>query len=375
MNCRPAQNRQHNLSKPLMQTSKENIDNIIRLAFIALIVIWSVTILAPFVSILVWAAIIAISSYPAFLWISGRVGGRSGWAAAILVLFLLLVILIPIALSLPGFADSVRSLAVEFKNDTLAVPAAPEKVKQWPLVGVPVYELWSKASTNFAALFQQFKPQLQSAGVDVLGLIAAVGFFIMQFFIATIVAGVMLAHHQGGTKLARKFADKVASDSASRYLALIENTVRGVTNGVIGVAIVQAILAGIGFVAIGIPAAAFWAFCCLVLATLQITISIIVIPMAIYVFSNHELLPAILFVAWNIPIMTLDNIVKPFLMGMGVDAPMLVIFFGALGGFISFGLLGLFVGAVVLVIAYDLLMLWLGNEADIQADSESQADD
>ncbi len=347
-----------------MQTSKENIDGIIRLILIGLIVIWSVTILLPFVSIIIWAVVIAISIYPAFVWVSVKVNDRQGLAAAIVMLLLLMMILIPIAIALPGFADSVRSLAAEFREGTLAAPEPSVKVKNWPLVGVPLYEVWNQAANNFAALFAEYKPQLKSMGVDVLGLIAAVGFFIVQFFIATIVAGVMLAHHEGGTKLAKKLAARVVPDSSQRYLALIENTVRGVTNGVIGVALVQAILAGIGFAVIGIPAAAFWAFCCLVLATLQITISIIVIPIALYVFSNHELLPAILFVAWNIPIVTLDNILKPFLMRIGVDAPMLVIFFGAIGGFISFGLLGLFLGAVILVIAYDLLMAWLGDQAD-----------
>ena len=132
--------------------------------------------------------------------------------------------------------------------------------------------------------------------------------------------------------------------------------------GVVGVAVAKAILAGIGFAVIGIPAVAFWAFACLVLAILQISIVLVVAPIAIYVFSSHELLPALLFVAWNVPILALDNILKPILMGRGVDAPMLVIFIGAIGGLISFGFLGLFFGAVVLVIAYDLMIFWLDEE-------------
>ncbi len=141
--------------------------------------------------------------------------------------------------------------------------------------------------------------------------------------------------------------------------------------GVIGVAIVQAILAGIGFVVIGIPAAALWASICLVLAILQVSMAVVIIPIAIYVFSGHELLPSLLFVAWNIPVVALDNVLKPILMGRGVDAPILVIFVGAIGGFISFGFLGLFFGAVVLVIAYDLLIVWLD---EITAESAKIAD-
>lgn len=344
-----------------MPTSNNNIDNIIRFGLIALIVIWSVTIIAPFIGILLWAVIIAVSSYPPFLWLTGKLRGRSGWAAALLMLLLLVVIVGPIANSLPGFADSIRSLASEFQSGTLTVPAASEKVLQWPIIGKPLFEMWTEASTNMTDLLNEFRPQLQDAGVTVLGLIAGAGLAILQFFAAAIVAGVMLAHHEGAIRMIQTLANKVVPDSSERYLALTENTVRGVTNGVIGVAIVQAILVGIGFAVIGIPAAAFWAFACLVLAVLQISITVIVAPIAIYVFSNHEMLPAILFVAWNLPVIALDNVLKPILMGRGVDAPMLVIFIGAIGGFISFGFLGLFFGAVVLVIAYDLLLMWLGD--------------
>ena len=141
--------------------------------------------------------------------------------------------------------------------------------------------------------------------------------------------------------------------------------------GVVGVAIIQSILAGIGFAMIGIPAAALWAFICLFLAVLQISIGVITIPIAIYVFSGHELIPSLLFIAWNIPVLALDNVLKPILMGRGVDAPMLVIFVGAIGGFISFGFLGLFFGAVVLVIAYDLIIAWL---KDVSTDSAEPAE-
>lgn len=147
---------------------------------------------------------------------------------------------------------------------------------------------------------------------------------------------------------------------------LTGGTVRGVTTGVIGVAMVQAILAGIGFAVIGIPAAALWAMFCFLLAIVQISIVIIVIPISIYVFANYELLSFVLFVAWMIPVGALDNVLKPILMGRGVDAPMLVVFIGAIGGLISFGFLGLFFGAVVLVIANDLLVSWLEETESVE---------
>ena len=355
------------LSKAHELTTKDaTIDNIIRIGLIGLIVVWSIMIIAPFVSVILWAIIIAVSAYPMVIWLADRIGGRSGWAATIFVFLLLTLVIGPIAGSLPGFADSIRSLANQIQTGSLAIPEASESVRQWPFIGEQLFTLWQQAATNLAELIDQFQPQLKDASVTILGSIAAATLAILQFVIAVIIAGVILAYHERAGALTRQLVHRVVPESRDRFVLLTENTVRGVTMGVIGVAIVQSILAGIGFGVIGIPAAALWAFACLILAVLQISIALIVIPIVIYVFSNYEVVPAILFLAWSIPVIALDNILKPILMGRGVDAPMLVIFLGAIGGFISFGFLGLFFGAVVLVIAYDLLILWLDEENAVE---------
>ena len=350
-----------------MATDKLTADNIIRFGLIALIVVWSIKIIAPFISVLLWAIIIAVSAYPAFIWLEGKIGDRSGWAATIFVFLLLVLMIGPIAWSLPAFADSIRSLANQIQSGSLAIPEVSEDIRQWPIIGEQLYALWQQASTNLAELLLKFRPQLKDASITILGSIAAAAIAILQFVIAVVIAGVILAHHERAASLAKQLMRRVVPDAYERFVALTENTVRGVTMGVVGVAIVQSILAGIGFALIGIPAAAFWAFACLILAVLQISIALVVVPIAIYVFSNFELIPSLLFVAWNIPILALDNVLKPLLMGRGVDAPMLIIFIGAIGGFISFGFLGLFFGAVVLVIAYDLLMLWLDEDNAVES--------
>ncbi len=354
-----------------MTINQSMIDNIIRIALIALIVVWSIMIVAPFVGILLWGIIIAVSAYPAFVWLTHKFGGRAGLAATIFIVLMLTLIIGPIAGSVPGFTDSIRDLASQIQSGSLAIPEAPDAVRQWPVIGEQLFRFWQQAATNLTELLVRFQPQLRGASVSVLSLIAAAGLAILQFVAAVIVAGVILAHHQRAAALANQLVRRIVPESRERYVSLAENTVRGVTMGVIGVAIVQAILAGIGFVVIGIPAAALWASICLVLAILQVSMAVVIIPIAIYVFSGHELLPSLLFVAWNIPVVALDNVLKPILMGRGVDAPILVIFVGAIGGFISFGFLGLFFGAVVLVIAYDLLIVWLD---EITAESAKIAD-
>ena len=158
------------------------------------------------------------------------------------------------------------------------MPEASESVRHWPLIGEPLFEFWQQAATNLTEMLVRFQPQLRGASVSVLSSIAAVGLAIIQFVAAVIVAGVILAHHEGAAAFANQLAQRIVPESRERYLSLTENTVRGVTMGVIGVAIMQAILAGIGFAVIGVPAAALWAFICLILAIVQISMVLVIVP-------------------------------------------------------------------------------------------------
>ncbi len=356
----------------MIDNESNTLDAIIRFGLLALIVAWSVMIIAPFIGILLWAVIIAVSAHPAFLWLSNKMGNRNSLAAACIVVSLLLLIVGPIVGSLPGFAESVRSIVTNIQDGTLAVPAASERVRDWPVIGEPLHLIWTEAHSNITVVLERFRPQLQDAGVVALGSLAGAGLAVLQFIISIVIAGVILANHQRIITITKRLVARVAPESQARYLDLTEHTVRGVTTGVIGVAFIQAILVGIGFAVIGVPGAALWAALCLVIAIVQLSVGIVVIPVAVYVFANHELLPFILFLAWNIPILAIDNVLKPLLMGRGVDAPMLIIFLGAIGGFISFGFLGLFFGAVVLVIANDILLSWL-DENDNDSASANYA--
>ena len=349
-----------------MSLNDKTIDNIIRIGLLAAIAIWSITIIAPFIGILLWAVIVAVSAYPAFRWISGKIGDRDILAAVLTVTFVLLLIVGPIAASLPGLADSVRTVATDFRDGTIAIPEASEAVREWPLIGERFYSVWQEAHSGIKEVLTRFEPQIKSAGLIVVDSIAGITLAVLQFILSVIIAGAILANHKRVLALTYRLVDRVAPGSQERFMNLTGGTVRGVTTGVIGVAMVQAILAGIGFAVIGIPAAALWAMICFLLAVVQITIIIVVVPIAIYVFANYELLPFVLFVAWMIPVVALDNVLKPILMGRGVDAPMLIIFIGAIGGFISFGFLGLFFGAVVLVIANDLLVNWLDATESVE---------
>ena len=153
----------------------------------------------------------------------------------------------------------------------------------------------------------------------------------------------------------------LAGEKGADYAALAEATIRSVTRGILGVALIQSLLAGTGFMVMEIPGAGFWALICLLLSIIQIGIFPVTLPILIYVFSTADTTPAIVFLIWSIFVGILDNILKPILLGRGVKVPMTVVFVGAIGGFISYGIIGLFVGAVVLVLGYTLILAWLDN--------------
>ena len=146
-----------------MTINQSTIDNIIRIALIALIVAWSIMIIAPFVGILLWGIIIAVSAYPAFVWLAGKLGGRVGLAATIFVVLMLTLIIGPIAGSVPGFTDSIRDLAGQIQSGSLAIPEASDAVRQWPVVGEPLFQFWQQAATNLTELLVRFQPQLRGA--------------------------------------------------------------------------------------------------------------------------------------------------------------------------------------------------------------------
>jgi predicted PurR-regulated permease PerM len=192
-----------------------------------------------------------------------------------------------------------------------------------------------------------------------LSVVTGTGLAILQFFVAVLIAGVLLAYSTPGYQLAHNIGRRLAGDRGAELADLAEATVRSVARGVLGVALIQSSLAGLGFFIAGIPAAGFWAFLCLILGVIQIGVLPIMIPVVIYVFSITDTMTAVLFLIWSIFVSVIDNILKPLFLGRGLEVPMVVIFMGAIGGMLLSGIIGLFIGAVVLTLGYKLFLAWL----------------
>ncbi|MGI9507943.1 MAG: AI-2E family transporter [Geminicoccaceae bacterium] len=341
-------------------------DLIIRFTLGALIVYWSFLLLSPFIAILVWAAILSVTLHPFYLRLQHLFRGRSTVAAFLVTAFALLAILVPVSAISLALVNNLTGLAAGIVAGTIKLPPPPPFVADIPLIGTELSAFWQSASVELVKFLESLAPQLTVAARKLLAVIGNVGIGVLQFTFAIVIAGFTFSRMTGIRKALTKFAARAAPDMGEGFLKLAAGTVRSVARGVIGISLVQAILFGVGALVAGIPLAGLWSFVVLVFAIIQIGPGLVITPMIIYAWSAMTTKSAILFTVYMVPVMFLDNALKPFVMGRGLPVPMLVILVGVVGGTIAHGLIGLFLGPIVLALSYELARAWINMplEAD-----------
>jgi len=345
------------------QAVKNYMEGAVKISILFVMVYWCYTILSPFIALVLWGAIIAVITNPLCDQVAKWLGGRNRAAFAITVILLAIFISPSIAI-IEKLAENTQQLSTQLKEGSLSVPEPNETVKSWPIIGEKLYSLWFDASQNLTALAQKHKTSLIEISKSALGKATAAGLTILLLICSIIVSGFFMAHADKMSKFSHQFIGRLSGERGEHFATLASTTVRNVARGVIGVAILQAALAWIGFYAVGFPAAPIFAFLVLALSIVQINPLIVMIPTALYVFNYEDSsLIATLYLVWAIAVGLLDNILKPIIMGKGAGVPMMVIFLGVLGGFISYGFVGLFLGAVVIVLGYSLFISWLNEYA------------
>ena len=275
----------------------------------------------------------------------------------------LIILIVPTVLLTDTLIDGLKMLAEKIRDGSLTIPPPPENLGNLIIIGQPLAKFWLLASENIHSALQQLTPVLKVIGSWLLSAAAGAGIAILHFVVAIIIAGVLLANSRGGNRTARAITHRLADEKGADFADLAEATVRSVANGILGVAVIQSLLAGLGFMVAGVPAAGLWALLCLILSIAQIGTAPILIPVIIYLFYTAETFTAVAFLIWCIPLSLLDNILKPILLGRGLKTPMAVIFVGAIGGLLSSGVIGLFIGAVILALGYELFLLWLNTDS------------
>ncbi len=346
------------------QIEKNVINLTIKLGVLLLLFFWCFNIVQPFITPVVWAVVIAVSLYPLYQMMLPKFKGKRGLTGTFFTLVALAMLLTPVVMFSGSLIDGVQGLSQSIEEGTLKVPAPSDGVKEWPVIGEKVYTAWQMASVNIDGATAKYTPQIKSVSKKALSAIMGGGAGVLMFFISIIIAGVLMVNAESAVKAIQNFVLKLSPTYGAEFVKTSTLTIRSVAQGVIGIAIVQSTFVGLGFWAVDVPGAGLWALLVLILSIAQMPPFIVILPVIAYVFSQDDIstITLVIFTAWSIFGGILDGILKPFVMGRGMDIPMLVILLGAIGGMILSGILGLFTGAIVLAIGYMLYTQWLTND-------------
>jgi predicted PurR-regulated permease PerM len=352
---------------------KNMMGSFVQIATLVILVSYCLIIISPFAGLAIWGVVMAVAIYPLFLKVAAMLGGREKLAATLFIVVGLAVVLIPGWAMTESAILSIMSFSTELKAGTVTVPPPSESVAGWPLIGERLYSVWAAAAGNLEATLNEFQPQLRELGARLARTIGSTALGVLQIAASVIIAGVVMLYAKSGYSLSCSIAEKVTPDRGRKLTDLSVATIRSVTNGVIGVGVIQGVLAGIGFFVMGLPHAGLLAAIVLITSIIQIPALVIIAPIVVWVFSFTAPLPATIFAIYMLFAALSDNVLKPLLLGRGVDLPAIIVLFGALGGMVAYGVIGLFLGAVILGLGYTIISQWL-QAGDGAAAAESAGD-
>ena len=338
------------------------LDVLIRAGLVFALAMLCYRIFAPFLTLTVWAVILAVAMYPLHRRVAYRLGGRQGLASTLIVLVGVVLIVVPTGLLVGSLGDAAQEFVQGVKDNTVQIPPPRPGVEGWPIVGPDIHAFWSKAHSDLPALVKSMQPKVGELAIWVLGAVAGIGGGMLQFLAAFVIAGVIMAFGEAGARSSEAiFARIISPERAPQFVALSTATIRAVAQGVIGVALIQALAVGVILLVAGVPLAGLLAILVLVLGIAQLPAVLVLLPVIAYIWmsGDYGTVSAIVYSVLLFAAGLLDNILKPLMLGRGVDAPMPVILLGALGGMAARGMVGLFLGAILLALGYQIFMSWV----------------
>jgi predicted PurR-regulated permease PerM len=337
------------------------LDVLIRAGMIAVLAVFCFEVFHPFLNLMLWAVILAVTLYPLHLKLRSKMGNRDGRTATLIVMISIGLLIVPIYLVGVSMTESAQGAIATVKGGNFHVPPPPDSVASWPLIGKKVHGAWLQAANDLTGLAQHFKPQIKAFSLSMLGKFAGVGLGLLMFIGAMIIAGIIMAFGELGTRSALEIASRIFTPSrAAAITTLCTATIRAVAQGVVGIAFIQMFLVGIGFALMGVPGTGLLCLIVLLLGIVQVPATLVTIPVIVFVIATQGVsLATIVFSIYVFVAGLMDNVLKPLLLGRGVAVPMPVILIGAIGGMITNGIIGLFIGPVVLAVAYQLFWQWV----------------
>jgi len=353
------------------------LDVLIRAGLILAMVLLCYRIFAPFMTLLAWAVILAVMLYPLHRALAARMGGRQGRAATTIVVLGLVLVVAPTAVLTSSLGDSVQNLISGVQNNTLHVPPPRDGVATWPLVGKKLHALWSTAHEDLPGLIQRMQPKVDELAKAALRFVAGIGVDVLKFIASIIIAGILMAYGSAGQRGSRAIFSRVTGSArGDEFVRLSTQTIRAVALGVLGIAVLQALIVGVALIIAHVPWPGALAAITLVLGIAQVPAAIVTLPVIGYIWSSGHYADgdAILYTVMLLVGASADNVLKPLMLGRGVDAPMPVVLIGALGGMATGGILGMFVGATILALGYQIFMGWVGARPDAEGPGADELD-
>lgn len=340
----------------------------LQVLFIGILISAVAWIIRPFVTSIIWAGMIVVTTWPLLLVFQKRLKNKRWLAPAIMTVALLLVVVVPILLAVAAIikgADNGYMWVKSLSNFT--VPSPPEWLIGIPMVGPKLTHFWKQGTaTNLEEAFTYLAPYARQTLSWFVAEAGTLGMVVLQFFLTVIIAAILYAKGEETSEGILSFARRLAGKHGEAAVLLAEKAIRGVAVGIFVTAIIQATVGGIGLAITGVPAAALLTAVMFMLCLAQIGLALVLVPALIWVYWNDGMLWGTILLVFVILAMTLDNFVRPVLIKKGADLPLVMIFAGVIGGLIVFGIIGLFIGPVVLAVAHTLLKAWISGGTEVE---------
>jgi len=343
--------------------TKNSIEAVIRIGLLLLLASWCFKIITPFIVPVMWGIIIAVAIYPLFCKLKNALGGRNKLAATVYTLVALACLISPTVMISDSIIETSSIISERYEAGTLTISPPDESVKEWPLIGEKTHLFWTQASENLEATLKKYEEGIKKLGKSLFSAAAGAAGTILMFVLSIIISGILMANAAGAYEVTIKVFSRLTNNESGKSFAnLSRDTIRSVAQGVLGVAVIQATLSAAGMIVMDVPAWGLWTMIVLVAAIAQLPPILVLGFVCAYVFSVAETTPAVIFLVYCIIVSSSDAFLKPLFLGRGMEIPMLVILLGAIGGMIMSGIIGLFVGAIVLALGYELFMAWLNEK-------------
>lgn len=335
------------------------IDTAIRVGLVVVLAYASARIILPFSFLLIWSALLSVMLHPLHCRLVPQIGNRG--SAFLIGLLGVALMLGPTAVVVTSLARSLYALIASLQGQEVTVPPAPPWLDGIPMVGTKLAEFWRQTASNLPAALAKYGHLFGAPLAWLASFAGSLAIAELSFVLAFVIAAILLAYSEPAAAFAQLLLERVTGSGAraEQLVVLTAATIRGVGLGVVGVAVIQSLLLGLGFFTIGLQAAGPLTLIALLLGILQVPLILLTLPVVAYVFFTEATQPAVIFLIWNAVIGLSDNVLRPLMLGRGLEVPMPIILFGVIGGMVAEGLLGLFVGPVLLAVSYVLLLEWL----------------